>query len=86
MDMPDVKIGEIIKIGNHFNAPKAQIVNIYNKEDKDTGIFGDVEVVYHQNRMKCIKEDVIWNEKEWKFKNDGPSGIYMNINDYPMLK
>jgi len=79
MEIPQVKVGGIIKIGNHFNAPKAQIVYIYSE--------GEVEVVYWQNKLKGIKEDVVWSGTEWKFKYDGPNGSYVNIDEYdPRLK
>ncbi len=79
MDTPQVKVGDIIKIGNHFGAPKAQIVHIYS----DT----EVEVVYWQNKLKGIKEDAVWNGTEWKFKHDGPNGAYIDIDQFdPRLK
>ena len=86
MEMPNVKIDDIIKIGDHFGAPQAQVVHIYTKEDKETGLFGDIEVVYYQNKIKGIKEDAVWDGENWKFKNEGPSGAYVNINEYPKLK
>lgn len=82
METPNVKLGDIIKIGNHFNAPKAQIVRIYTDEEKKLGLCGDIEVVYWQNKLKGIKDDAVWNGESWKFKHDGPGGSYVNIDHY----
>jgi hypothetical protein len=82
MKTPDIKLGEIIKIGDHFDAPKAQIVRIYNDEDKKSGLSGDIAVVYWQNKLKGIKDDVIWNGRVWEFKSKTPSGSYVNIDQY----
>ncbi|MFA6608300.1 MAG: hypothetical protein WCT07_00065 [Candidatus Paceibacterota bacterium] len=84
--MPKIKVDEIIYIGEGYMSPKAQIVRIYKKEEKDTGIHGDVEVVYHQNGLKGIKEDAVWDGTKWNFKNSGPSGSYVNIDQYPDVK
>jgi len=87
MEMPNVKEGDIIKIGDHFCAPKAQVVRIYITEEKNSGLCGDVEVVYWQNKLKGIKEDVIWSGENWEFKTKGPSGSYVDIDHYdPRLK
>jgi hypothetical protein len=84
MEIPSVKEGDIIRIGNHYDAPKAQIVHVYSKEDKKTGICGDIEVVYWQNRLKGIKEDAVWNGESWDFKHQGPNGAYVDINQYDL--
>jgi hypothetical protein len=81
MNMPEIDLNEIIKIGNNFNPPKAQIVKIYSNDEKQS-IFGDIEVVYYQNKLKGIKEDAVWNGEFWEFKNEGPSGTYVDINHY----
>lgn len=79
MDIPQVKVDDIIKMGSHFGAPKAQIVHIYSD--------GDIEVVYWQNKLKGIKEDAVWGGTEWKFKHDGPNGSYVDIDQFdPRLK
>lgn len=80
--MPKVTEGDIIRIGDHYDAPKAQIVQVYNAEQKALGLCGDVEVVYWQNRLKGIKEDAVWNGEGWDFKNPGPNGSYVDINQY----
>jgi len=87
MKIPNKKMGDIIKIGNHRDAPNAEIVHIYTDEEKKSGIFGDIAVVYFQNKLKGIRSDVVWNGEKWKFKNEGPDGAYVNINMYnPILK
>ena len=89
MKMPDIQIGDIIKIGDcsNFNAPNAEVVRIYTDEEKSLGLCGDIEVVYWQNKLKGIREDAVWNEENWKFKSDGPGGSYVNIDHYnPKLK
>ena len=87
MKIPDVKLGDILRIGNHFDAPKAQVVNIYTDEQKKSGVCGDVKVVYYQNKIKGIKDDIIWSGDSWEFKDSGPSGSYVDIDRYdPILK
>jgi len=87
MEMPSIREGDIIRIGSHFGAPKAQIVRVYNVEEKKSGVCGDAEVVYWQNQLKGIKEDVVWNGEDWKFKIEGPNGSYVDIDHYdPRLK
>lgn len=75
--MPSVKEGDIIKIGNHFGAPKADVVRVYTDEEKKSFLSGDVEVIYLQNGLKKIKEDAVWNGEGWEFKNEGLSGSYV---------
>lgn len=87
MEIPSVKEGDIIRIGNHYDAPKAQVVRVYSDEDKKTGVCGDIEVVYYQNKLKGVKEDAVWNGETWDFKTKGPSGFPVNIDHYdPRLK
>lgn len=77
MEIPNVRVGEQIKIGNHFGAPKAQIIRVYSEEEKNALLSGDIEVAYLQNGLKNIKEDAVWDGDVWKFKNDGPGGSYV---------
>ena len=77
MEMPNVRIGDQIRIGNHFGAPKADVVRVYTDEEKKSFHSGDVEVIYLQNVSRKIKEDAVWNGEEWEFKNEGPSGFYV---------
>ena len=86
MEIPNVKLNEIIYIGEGYMSPKSQIVRIYTEKEKNAGVCGDVEVVYHQNGLKGIKEDAVWNGTKWTFKNSGPCGSYVNIDQYPDVK
>jgi len=87
MMIPNVKLNQIIQIGEQYIGPKAQIVHIYSDEDRKNGIFGDIQVVYYQNKLKGIKDDVVWGGEKWKFKKDGPGGTYVDIDQYdPILK
>ena len=87
MKIPDIKIDQIIRIGENIWGPKAQIIRIYTEEEKVDGLCGDIEVVYWQNKIKGIKEDAVWDGQYWRFKVDGPGGSYININHYdPTLK
>lgn len=84
-----VKVGDIIKIGDGFDSPKAKILRIYTYEQKKTGLCGDIEVIYNQNNLKSVKDDLIWNNDDnmWNFKNQGPSGVVVGIiAHYPELK
>ncbi len=38
---------------------------------------GSLEIGYFQNRLKAIKEPVVWNETKWVFKYSGPNGSYL---------
>lgn len=38
---------------------------------------GSLEVGYYQNRLKAIKETVVWNDTQWDFKYSGPNGFYL---------
>ncbi len=82
MEMPAVQEGDIIRIGDHYDAPKAQVIRVYTDEQRKSGVCGDIEVVYWQNKLKGIKDDVIWGDDGWEFKTKGPSGSYVNIDHY----
>ena len=38
---------------------------------------GSLEVGYLQNRIKAIKEPVVWSGTGWEFKFSGPNGSYL---------
>jgi len=67
-------------------SPKAQVVRIYTEEDKQHGLCGDIEVIYNQNGLKAVKEDLIWNGEEWAFKIEGPNGVAYDLDQYPKIK
>ena len=82
MEIPSVRVGDIIKIVSHHGAPKAEVVRIYTDEQKKLGLCGDIEVVYWQNQLKGIKDDVVWSGEDWEFRSGGPGGSYVDINHY----
>lgn len=70
-DQPAVKEGDWIIIGK----PKSG----YTVDGLVMHVGSDcLSVGYYQNRIKAIKEDVIWNGEHWAFKYQGPSGTYLH--------
>lgn len=47
---------------------------------------GSLEVGYLQNRLKAIKETVVWNDGKWNFKYLGPNGSYLRGADEDLVK
>lgn len=47
---------------------------------------GSLEVGYYQNRLKAIKETVVWREECWRFKFQGPNGTYLRGEDEALVK
>jgi len=41
---------------------------------------------YYQNRIKAIKEEIVWDGSKWRFKNSGPSGSYLRGADEALVK
>lgn len=66
MQKPDVKIKEIVEIGEKRPFPLRAVVYSVNHER----IFPyDIEVAYHQDGYKWVKKEVIWDREIWKFKD-----------------
>lgn len=86
MERPKVDIDDIIRIGNHFMPPKAKMVRIYTAEEKECGLCGDIEVIYNQNGLKAVKEDLVWDGEKWIFNVEGPNGIAYDLNKYLEIK
>jgi len=82
MKIPKIKVNDIIKIGRSMMSPKANIVRIYTEEEKKDGLCGDVEVVYHQNDLKWVKDDASWDGSSWDLKGDG---ICVEMSRYPEI-
>jgi hypothetical protein len=80
MQRPNKKIGDIIQVGDPSFGIKALVVEVYKNSP-----FGDLQVVYYQNKVKCIKIDVVWNSGKWIF-NETSSSTYCDISNYPQLK
>jgi len=71
-EKPDVKPGDWITLGvRSFLGKDAVVCHIY-----DDSAFGDIEVVYLDDRNRAINDDVVWKEDHWEFKQPGPSGGY----------
>lgn len=73
--MPEVKVGEWITIGNSLPGYVLQV----NGD-------GSLEIGYLQNRIKAIKETVVWDEAKWSFKFQGPCGSYLRGADEEIVK
>ena len=83
MKLPNIEVGQVIRVeGNDM----CLITRVFSEEEKKDGLCSDAQVVYYQNEIKGIKEDVVWNGEEWKFKSQDLSGAYVNIDLYPELK
>lgn len=42
---------------------------------------GSLEVGYYQNKLKALKETVVWNGEAWEFKYPGQNGSYLRGAD-----
>jgi hypothetical protein len=47
---------------------------------------GSLEVGYYQNRLKAIKETVVWSGESWEFKYSGPNGFYLRGSEEAIVK
>lgn len=47
---------------------------------------GSLEVGYYQQRLKAIKETVVWRGSGWEFKESGPCGSYLRGEDEALVK
>lgn len=73
MEKPEVKTGEIIKIGKGSLSSFFAIVS-YIDINK---IFSDIKVVYLQDGHKGTEDEVNWNGKWWELK-EGSFGITLD--------
>lgn len=76
MSPPRIEHGQWIKIGIH--GLDGVVLDI--RRD------GSLSVGYYQNRLKAIKEDVIWDGDRWMFATSGPSGSYLHGADEALVK
>jgi hypothetical protein len=76
MDIPRVKEGEWIKVGP--SGLDGLVLEIHSD--------GSLAVGYHQNRLKAIKEDVVWDGSDWQFAHSGPSGSYLHGAEEAIVK
>lgn len=80
MEKPNIREGQWIKIGNpdNFDQIDGYVFNVFPS--------GELAVGYYQNKLKAIKEDVIWNGEYWVFKYSGPNGSYLRGHDEAIVK
>jgi len=64
MHEPKVKKGDIVRIDNDLFAPKAQVVRVYSEEQRRSNVCGYIEVIYNQNGLKAVKDDLVWSDGE----------------------
>ena len=76
MEAPSVQINQWVQVGP--SGIDAVVLDIYTD--------GSLAVGYYQNRLKAIKEDVVWNGAQWQFKHSGPSGSYLGGAEAAMVK
>lgn len=81
---PKTSVGEIIYIGKELGGQRAKVTKVYTEQEKQYGS-GDLEVVYFQNRLKFVRENVFWENDHWEFVAQGPSGL-VDDRDYPELR
>jgi hypothetical protein len=67
MNAPHVVQGQWILVGT--SSIDSYVFSINNN--------GSLEVGYYQNRIKAIKETVVWSGAIWEFEIQGPSGSYL---------
>lgn len=80
MERPTVAVGEwiFLKSENGLTGIDGYVFAIHSN--------GDLSVGYYQNKSKAIKEDVVWKDDRWQFKNSGPNGTYLKGNDATIVK
>jgi len=76
MDAPQVKKGQWIKFGS--SGLDGLVLDIHSD--------GSLGVGYYQNRIKAIKEDVVWYGSRWQFASSGPSGSYLRGTEKAMVE
>ncbi len=76
MEKPNIKIGELIKIGK--GSPSSFSAVVYSIDPEN--IFCDIEVVYLQDGYKPTKDEAIWDGEIWKLK-DNSQGITLDNSD-----
>ena len=82
MKKPEVKEGQWIEIhtGDPLNKLDGYVFNVYTD--------GTLGVGYYQNRLKAVKEQVIWNDDtlHWEFKDPLLDGVYLRGPDEAIVK
>lgn len=81
MDSPKVTKGQWIRIGKGggiFNSIDGYVINIYPD--------GTLGVGYYQDKLKAVKEDVVWDGESWSFKYPGPNASYLRGSEEAIVK
>ena len=72
---PSVSAGTWIRVGQSVDG---YVFSLNND--------GSLEVGYFQNRLKAIRETVIWTGDHWEFKYQGPNGSYLRGHEESIVK
>ncbi len=73
MNKPEVKKGDLIIIGEKI---KPYLYGVACNINENSTLF-DIEVVYLQNNHKYVKDELVWDNNLWQFKNEF-GGIVIN--------
>ncbi|WP_228894276.1 hypothetical protein [Pseudoduganella aquatica] len=73
MEMPVVSTGQWVKVGDIDGLVLAVSAD-------------GLEVGYYQNKIKTIKESVVWRDGQWCFKYSGPCGSYLRGEEEDKVK
>ena len=75
MEIPEIRIGQWITVGNSIDA---YVLNVVSETE--------LEIGYLQNGLKAIKEPVEFVDGAWKRKYDGPNGSYLRGQEAAIIK
>lgn len=81
MEPPEVSEQSWIKLGIDKPGRRltdAYVFRVYSPTKLSVG--------YFQNRLKAIKEDVIWTGTHWEFEIPGPCGSYLHGSEAAIVK
>ena len=79
LDIPVVKIDEIIEIGGSNRSPLRAVVCNINPNNKILGY--DIEAVYLQDETKCVKVEVVWDGGKWEFMDSNGMGFSLSESE-----
>ena len=71
--MPQVKVGEWIWVGS----VNGVVMRVHSDH---------IEIGYHQNKIKAIKEDVVWKNGRWEFSSPDLGGLYLRGSEAEAVK
>ena len=73
LDIPVVKIDEIIEIGGSNRSPLRAVVCNINPNN--------IEAVYLQDETKCVKVEVVWDGGKWEFMDSNGMGFSLSESE-----